>query len=170
MCVLNRSIARHTGVAHPQATQVPYVEDGERALNLPMPIRFTLALVFALSLSACTTLHGLHCKGGEQLAIQDSVYFGTGKPNGVVTTEEWADFLRTEVTPRFPQGLTVHEASGQWRGADGAIVREATHVLQLVHPNDERIDKQVTEIVASYKTKFQQEAVLRVRAGTCVSF
>jgi len=135
-----------------------------------MPIRFTVALAFALSLSACTTLHGLHCKGGEQLAIQDSLYFGTGKPNGVVTADEWAAFLRTEVTPRFPQGLTVHEASGQWRGADGAIVREATHVLQLVHPDDASSDKQVAEIIASYKSTFQQEAVLRVRAGTCVSF
>jgi hypothetical protein len=135
-----------------------------------MPIRFTLALVFALSLSACTTLRGLDCKGGEQFAIQDALYFGTGKPNGVVTTEEWADFLRTEVTPRFPHGLTVHEASGQWRGADGVIVREATHVLQLVHPDDSSSDKRVAEVIASYKSKFQQEAVLRVRASACVSF
>ena len=135
-----------------------------------MPIRFTLALVFALSLSACTTLRGLDCKGGEQLAIQDSLYFGTGKPNGVVTTEEWAEFLQTEVTARFPQGLTVHEASGQWRGADGAIVREATHVVQLVHPDDAPSEERVAEVIASYKAKFQQEAVLRVRAGTCVSF
>ena len=135
-----------------------------------MPIRFTLALVFALSLSACTTLRGLDCQSGEQLAIQDSLYFGTGKPNGVVTAEEWSDFLQTEVTPRFPQGLTVQEASGQWRGADGAIVREATHVLQLVHPDDASSNKRVAEIIASYKAKFQQEAVLRVRAGACVSF
>lgn len=144
--------------------------DNGRVLNLPMPIRFTLALVFALSLSACTTLRGLDCKGGEQFAIQDVLYFGTGKPNGVVTTEEWTDFLRTEVTPRFPQGLTVHEASGQWRGADGVIVREATHVLQLVHPDDSSSDKRVAELIASYKSKFQQEAVLRVRASACVSF
>lgn len=150
--------------------QAPYVEDTARALNLPMPVRFILALVCALSLSACTTLRGLDCKGGEQLAIQDSLYFGTGKPNGVVTTEEWTDFLRIEVTPRFPQGLTVHEASGQWRGADGAIVREATHVLQLVHADDVSSDKRVVEVITSYKAKFQQEAVLRVRAATCVSF
>ena len=135
-----------------------------------MPIRFSLTLVLALSLSACASLHGLDCKSGEQLAIQDSLYFGTGKPNGVVTAGEWAEFLQTEVTARFPQGLTVHEASGQWRGADGAIVREATHVLQLVHPDDAPSDKRVAEIIASYKVKFQQEAVLRVRAVACVSF
>ena len=135
-----------------------------------MPNRFFLTLVFALSLGGCTTLRALDCKAGEQLATQDSLYFGTGKPNGVVTTEEWTDFLRTEVTPRFPHGLTVHEASGQWLGADGVIVREATHVLQLVHPDDAPSDKKVAGIITSYKMKFQQEAVLRVRTGTCVSF
>ena len=148
---------------HPEAVQ-------RCALNQLMPLRFALALVLAFSLSACTTLHGPGCQHGEQLAIHDSLYFGTGKPNGVVTPEEWSDFLRTEVTPRFPQGLTVQEASGQWRGAGGAIVREATHVLQLVHPGDASSDKRVAEIIASYKAKFQQEAVLRVRAGACVSF
>jgi len=115
-------------------------------------------------------MHGLTCKNGEQLAILDSLYFGTGKPNGVVTPEEWAEFLRSTVTPRFPQGLTVSQASGQWRGADGAIVREASHVLQLVHPNDTPSEKAVLEVVATYKAQFQQEALLRVKTHACVSF
>ena len=123
-----------------------------------------------LAIAACAPLHESICKGGEQTAIQESLYFGTAKPSGPVTSQEWVEFLETIVTPRFPQGLTAFEGSGQWRGADGAIVRESTHVLLLVHPNDAASENAVGEIVARYKLQFQQEAVLRVKARICVSF
>src|SRR5689334_20768224 len=116
-----------------------------------------------VSLTACAGLEKRECSAGERSAVQDTLYFGTGKTNGVVTAEEWAGFLEKTVTPRFPQGLTISEASGQWRDANGSLVREATHVLQLVHPGDAASEKSVAEIVAAYKTQFKQEAVLRVK-------
>ena len=136
-----------------------------------MPVS-RIAVVFAIpfALGACASLHKPGCRGGELSAVQDSLYFGTGRPNGAVTADEWTAFLETTVTPRFPQGLTVSQASGQWRGAEGSIVRESSHVLQLVHPDDASSEKSVAEIIAAYKTQFQQEAVLRVKANTCVSF
>ena len=137
-----------------------------------MPDASRLALIAGMAavLTACTSMHAPRCSGGEQLAIHDSLYFGTGKPGGVVTPQEWAAFLEGTVTPRFPQGLTVSAASGQWRGADGSIVREASHLLQLIHPDDAPNESAVLELVAAYKTRFQQEAVLRVKAPACVSF
>jgi len=47
----------------------------------------------------------------------------------------------------------VSQASGEWRGADDA-------------PNE----KNVLELVSVYKERLQQEAVLRVKVGACVSF
>jgi len=35
------------------------------------------------------------------------LYFGLSKSNGVVTEEEFQNFINTEVTPRFPNGLTL---------------------------------------------------------------
>ncbi|MBL8529464.1 MAG: DUF3574 domain-containing protein [Burkholderiales bacterium] len=35
------------------------------------------------------------------------LYFGTDKPSGRVTPEDWAQFLSETVTPRFPAGLTA---------------------------------------------------------------
>ena len=124
----------------------------------------------SLVVGACASSPSVSCRNGEQSAVHDTLYFGTSKPGGVVTGGEWAKFLETVVTPRFPQGLTVSQAFGQWRGSDGAIVRESTHVLQLVHPDDAANEKSLTEIAASYKAQLQQEAVFRVRASTCVSF
>jgi hypothetical protein len=136
-----------------------------------MPLcRFTFITGLAALLSACASMHDLGCRSGEQSLIHDSLYFGTGKPHGVVTPEEWAEFLKGTVTPRFPQGLTMSPASGQWRGADGAIVREVSQVLELVHPDDAPSESAVKELVAAYKMQFQQEAVLRVKAQACVSF
>ena len=79
--------------------------------------RSGLAAVVGLiaTLTACASMPAPSCKSGEQLAIHDSLYFGTGKPTGVVTPEEWAEFLRDTVTPRFPQGLTVSQASASTR-------------------------------------------------------
>jgi hypothetical protein len=130
------------------------------------------AIVFALAITsaACTPLRPPGCAAGQQYAVQDTLYFGTAKPNGSVSAEEWKRFLEETVTPRFPQGLTTAQAAGQWRGADGATVREATHVLQLVHPGGAAQDSAVADIAAAYKSKFEQEAVLRVRSPVCITF
>ncbi len=121
-------------------------------------------------LAACVSPQHLGCKPGEQLAVLDTLYFGTARDGGPVTADEWTKFLNTAVTPRFPQGLTVSQASGQWRGADGAIIRESTYVLSLIHPGGAPSETAVAEIVASYKRTFEQESVLRSRAETCATF
>src|SRR5712692_3350979 len=125
---------------------------------------FAFVLGLIATLSACASIPALGCKSGEQVAIHDALYFGTGTPTGVVTPEEWAEFLRNTVTPRFPQGLTVSQASGEWRAADGTLVQESSHILHLVHAADAPSEKNVLELVATYKTRFQQEAVLRVKS------
>lgn len=133
-------------------------------------VRAALAGIVAASLLVgCAAAQGDSCAAGESRA-SDTLYFGTAAPGGVVTREEWDRFLREVVTPRFPQGFTQWDASGQWRSADGAIVREATHVLLVVHPADPQAEANVRAIAAEYKSRFGQEAVLRVRSEACVSF
>ena len=129
----------------------------------------TLAMwVPTLLLAGCAV--PLSCGPGEQRAISELVYFGTDRASGPIRTEEWRDFLRSSVTPRFPSGFTTWPATGQWRDASGKIVSEASHVLNVVHPNDAESDRAVRAIADDYKSKFQQEAVLRVRSASCASF
>jgi hypothetical protein len=92
----------------------------------------------------------------------DTLYFGTQKPGGdpPVSDAEWQQFLADVVTPRFPDGFTTWEASGQWRDQKGAIERERTHILQIVKPNEMKI----REIVEIYKRQFAQEAVFRLHS------
>jgi hypothetical protein len=134
-------------------------------------MRTTAALVLALALGACASTPRTACAPGSDAMVHESIYFGMAKPaGGMVTLAEWRDFLAGTVTPRFPQGLTVAEASGQWRGADGTIVEEPSHVLVLLHADDTVSERAVVEIVAAYNARFRQEAVLRVRSAACASF
>lgn len=110
------------------------------------------------------------CRSGEQAAVTESIYFGTNKPGGVVSKEEWAVFVNESVTPAFPEGLTSWAASGQWRMATGTIEREVSYILQLTHDDSPQRNQAIQTIVDKYKRDFQQEAVLRVRSRTCIRF
>ena len=133
------------------------------------PRRFCL-LLLTTALTSCATTARLDCDTDEQRLVTTTLYFGTAKAVGVVGNEEWLAFLAEVVTPRFPQGLTVTDASGQWRSANGEIVRETSHALTLVHPDDAASDRAIDEIIARYKSGFDQEAVMRTHSPSCVSF
>ena len=122
------------------------------------------------TLAACATGPSARCKPDEQPAVLDSLYFGTAKADGVVTSEQWSEFLEKSVTPRFPQGLSVTEARGQWQMQSGSIERETSYVVQLLHPDTPQSDAAVRDIARTYKQQFQQEAVLRTRAHVCTAF
>lgn len=131
-----------------------------------------LAVPLAVALLAGCALPGpgLQCRGEERPAIVDSLYFGTISPAGTVSETEWQQFLTEVITPRFPEGLTAWSAAGQWKNASGELEKEASNVLHVVHADAPRFESAVREITDAYKTQFQQEAVLRVRTATCISF
>ncbi|HJW46069.1 MAG TPA: DUF3574 domain-containing protein [Lysobacter sp.] len=129
-----------------------------------------LMAALALAMSACASLPPTGCAAGEQPMVSEMLYFGTQTPDGAVTPEQWAQFLATVVTPRFPRGLTVWPAAGQWRSADGSITREASYALNLLHADNATNEAAIRAIVGDYKTRFRQEAVLRVKSRGCASF
>jgi hypothetical protein len=127
------------------------------------------ALAAALVAGGCAPLRTLACRSSEDLVVADTLYFGTNKPGGIVTPEEWQAFLATGVTPRFPQGITSWRASGQWRSETGALEHESSYVLQLVHADTAATERAVREVMDLYRAQFAQEAVLRVRLPACTS-
>ena len=138
-------------------------------------MRLKTLVFLVLTLSGCasqssllrTPVAGISARG---VLVSDTLYFGTQKPHGTVGRGEWEAFLREEVTPRFPEGLTTWEAEGQWKGKSGKIIREKSRVLLLVHPDGAGSDRAVREIIEAYKKRFQQESVLRVKGRAEVSF
>jgi hypothetical protein len=97
--------------------------------------------------------------------IRTELYFGRNKPKGgTVSEDDWQAFVDEFVTPRFPDGLTILDADGQWRGKDGSIAHEQSKVIVLLYPRKLRrtMNPKIEEIRAEYKRRFTQEAVMRI--------
>ncbi|MDQ3692453.1 MAG: DUF3574 domain-containing protein [Chloroflexota bacterium] len=103
------------------------------------------------------------------------LFFGTAKPDGSAVTEtEWRQFLDAEVTPRFPDGLTVLSGNGQWQEEDGDIIQERSKLVLLLYPREaaDESNKEIEAIRAAYEHQFQQQSVPRADDDrpVCTSF
>jgi hypothetical protein len=111
------------------------------------------------------------CRVGTAAYARLELLFGLGKQGGgEVSEEEWRAFLETEVTPRFPDGLTVLAAYGQWRNRSGEVSKEPSRVLVIWHRRDADSETAIEAIRQAYKAQFGQESVMRVDGVSCVSF
>lgn len=132
-------------------------------------------LLAALLLAGCAPAMAptapVAAPAAEQAWVADRLFFGRDIPGGGTVSEEaWTAFLAEVVTPRFPDGLTIWRAEGQWRDAQGAIVREASFVVEVFHPADPAADAALNEIATEYRRRFRQEVVLMVRGPVRVEF
>ncbi len=107
--------------------------------------------------------------GTASAQVRTTLYFGLSKQKGSVSELEWQVFLRDEVTTRFPDGLTVWEAEGQWRLSDGTIGHERSKVLLLVHPDTPAARTSVQAVIERYRKGFDQESVLWETARVCAA-
>jgi hypothetical protein len=111
----------------------------------------------------------MECGASSAAQVRTTLYFGLARPKGSVTELEWQLFLRDEVTRRFPDGLTVWEAEGQWRTPDGSIDHEQAKVLLLVHPDTMAARQSVLAVIEAYRQRFEQQSVLWENARVCVA-
>jgi Protein of unknown function (DUF3574) len=109
--------------------------------------------------------------------IRTELFFGLSKPDQAQVTElEFQQFINREVTPRFPDGLTLLSGRGQFKTSSNKIVKEPTNLLILIYPQDRLAPDKVSQnhkveqICKAYKLAFQQESVLRSDELSCVSF
>lgn len=111
------------------------------------------------------------CGTGQESMIRDALFFGQSIPGGgLIADSAWQDFLAQRVTPAFPAGFTILNAAGQWREESGAIAREPTRILVVVHTPSAGTDSTLRGIKADYMQRFRQEAVMWERTSACVSF
>ncbi len=105
------------------------------------------------------------CRAGSTAMGRVELYFGAGR----TARRAWSGFLAKVVTPRFPDGFTSLEGSGQWRGPRG-LARERTHVLVIFYRRDDTSDARIEAIRSAYRGAFAQASVLRADSSACVGF
>jgi hypothetical protein len=114
----------------------------------------------------------LDCRAPQREMLVVDFLFGRNVGHKQVVSERaWRKFLAREITPRFPDGLTVIDANGQWRDEKhGVMVRERAKHVMIVMPDGEAERARIGEIVAAYKRRFRQQSVPVVTRPACVSF
>jgi hypothetical protein len=111
------------------------------------------------------------CPAPLQAWTQIDLYFGRNiGGRGLVNERMFRSFLAEEVTPRFPDGLSVIEVAGQFRDDRLGIVREPTKLLVLLVPDRAAVARKVAAVVDRYKRRFRQRSVLRTERPICLAF
>jgi hypothetical protein len=150
-------------------------------------------LASLLALSACATVPGTTPAASTTASMQgdtlrpsaatgwvrSELYFGVGEESGPadrpqaepISEEKWRAFLDKEVTPRFPDGLTVFDAYGQWlfRGA-AEPNRLKTKVLVVLHEDTPKRRADIEAIRLAWKQATGHQSVLWSRQPVEVSF
>ena len=131
-----------------------------------------LILLAAGLASGCASLHGPACPAGEQPMRTAQLFFGQNigdKPG--VSDAAFRKFTDEELTPRFPEGLTVLDGGGQWKGKDDKLIREASKVVVLVLPRKSTDDmRRLGEVRQAYIQRFHQDSVMMVTQKVCAAF
>ena len=83
----------------------------------------------------------------------------------------WQDFMAASVTPRFPAGLTVLDAHGQWRRrGTGRMISEPSTVIVIATDRSAETLARLEAIRDEYRGRFRQESVGLVMTANCASF
>jgi hypothetical protein len=134
----------------------------------------SIAALFSFVLGSATVTEAsskLRCPQPLEPWDQISLFFGRNVDDLTIVSEEaFYAFLTEEVTPIFPDGLSVVNVAGQFLADDGEIIREQTNLLILLVPDALAVWHDIEVITESYKEKFDQQSVLQTVAPVCVAF
>jgi hypothetical protein len=135
-------------------------------------IRLGFVLLLAGAVTGCASLAPLSCAPDQQAMLTAELLFGRkiGDRIGVSATA-FRRFVDEEVTPRFPDGLTILDASGQYRDRQrGRLIREPSKLV-LIASSDERANREKLAMIAeAYKRRFNQQSVGLILKPACASF
>ncbi len=106
--------------------------------------------------------------------LRSELYFGVGPwndPQHAQAEKRWRDFLDREVTPRFPEGLSVVDAYGQWLPPGGTQPeRLDSKILLILHPDTPAQRRNLDAIRSAWKKLTGDQSVLLVSMPVQVSF
>ncbi|WP_193199563.1 DUF3574 domain-containing protein [Nostoc sp. MG11] len=95
--------------------------------------------------------------------IQADLFFGRNIPGGgEVSENEFQTFVDIVITPRFPAGLTIFDANGQFLNSTGTLIEEPSKVISFIFEDTLDNENSINQIIGTYLQQFNQESVLTV--------
>lgn len=114
--------------------------------------------------------HPAHATGW----VETHLYFGLGPADDSkagVSDAAWREFLDREVTPRFPDGLSVADVYGQWQGkGQPSPERLRSKVLIIDYLDSAEKRDKIEAIRSAWKKMTGDQSVMRVTQPADVSF
>lgn len=130
---------------------------------------FIVAAIAAAAVGAAQAREA--CPIGLKPVTTAEMFFGAEiRGGGEISDADWQAFLASEVTPRFPDGLTTWDADGRWRAPSGAQTHEKSRVLLLVLSGRHSERAKLNALMDAYKAKFHQLSVGLVEHADCAAF
>ncbi len=138
-----------------------------------------VSAVLTVMLGGCSLLHpapkhlaDIACPDGGRKATAELVFGRVAEDgSGGVSEADFARFLDGEVSPRFPEGLTVIDAEGRMMTPPaGSMIREPAKLVMIVLPGDKDDSTKLQAVRLAYVKRFHQQSVLLMTHGDCVSF
>ncbi|RXT57039.1 hypothetical protein B6S44_00915 [Bosea sp. Tri-44] len=135
-------------------------------------IRLGFALLLAGSLAGCASLPQQACAPGQQPTLSAELLFGRKIGDRVGVSEAaFRSFVDAEVTPRFPDGLTILDGSGQYRDREGGrLIREPSKLVLIAMADEAGNREKLAAIAEAYKRSFSQQSVGLILKPACASF
>ncbi|SFJ27986.1 Protein of unknown function [Bosea sp. OK403] len=123
-------------------------------------------------LGGCASLPPLACSPGQQAMLVAELLFGRNIGDRLGVSEKaFGRFIDEEVTPRFPDGLTILAGQGQYRDTTrGVLVREQAKLLVIALKDEPEGRAKLAAIAEAYKQRFNQQSVGTILRPACISF
>jgi hypothetical protein len=145
---------------------------GLAVLRASMKSLLPIASVAALALAGCATPSTeitASCPSTAQ-KLTAAMVFGRVSPNGPSVSEaEFTRFITREVSPRFPDGLTVVDGRGHWKPPAGSAVHEPSKLVMVVLPGGPDDGAKLDAVRAAYEARYHQQSLLLPTSVGCVS-
>ena len=119
-------------------------------------------------LAGCQTAPKPACPAG-QAQLRTAQLFFTPRPPAKLDETALRLFVDQEVTPRFPDGVTVVDGGGQWKGAENQMIRDAAKVVMIVLPAKGDPTAEVEAVRRAYRARFKQEPLVVLPPPACVT-
>src|SRR5258707_15215092 len=107
------------------------------------------------AISVFASTQGVACDAPQRPMQQIELMFGRSTAGHLRVGEAaWARFLAREITPRFPDGLTVLDAAGQWRDpVGGPPVRQPGQKVVIVAAGEAPVGDPIAAHLCADKTR-----------------
>ena len=124
-------------------------------------------LILALCLALLCVFPALAQTVEHNEGVWYRLHLGTGVGDKAVSTELLKSFIDKEICPKFPDGLTIIEARGQWKSEEYGVIRERTIIIDLHCPDTDDCREKIAAIAKAYADRFKaaKASIYVIRVG-----